>query len=131
MNSLHIANISLCPIQGQKNKVPFVYDFRGSTLSFVFPWWLSSKESACQCGRHGLDAWVRNSPWRRKRQRTPVSLPGEFHGQRNLVDYSPWGGTSRTRRATNTFLTPTTSQTKGHFLTPLYSSTHLAALINT
>ena len=20
-----------------------------------------------------------------------VSLPGEFHGQRNLVDYSPWG----------------------------------------
>ena len=22
---------------------------------------------------------------------TPVSLPGEFHGQRNLVDYSPRG----------------------------------------
>ena len=21
---------------------------------------------------------------------TPVSLPGEFHGQRNLVGYSPW-----------------------------------------
>ena len=23
--------------------------------------------------------------------RTPVFLPGEFHGQRSLVDYSPWG----------------------------------------
>ena len=22
---------------------------------------------------------------------TPVFLPGEFHGQRNLVGYSPWG----------------------------------------
>ena len=22
---------------------------------------------------------------------TPVSLPGKFHGQRNLVGYSPWG----------------------------------------
>ena len=22
---------------------------------------------------------------------TPVLLPGEFHGQRSLVDYSPWG----------------------------------------
>ena len=21
---------------------------------------------------------------------TPVFLPGEFHGQRNLVGYSPW-----------------------------------------
>ena len=23
---------------------------------------------------------------------TPVFLPGKFHGQRSLVDYSPWGG---------------------------------------
>ena len=22
---------------------------------------------------------------------TPVFLPGEFHGQRNLAGYSPWG----------------------------------------
>ena len=25
-------------------------------------------------------------------QPTPVSLPGEFHGQRSLIGYSPWGG---------------------------------------
>ena len=30
-------------------------------------------------------------PWRRKWQLTPVFLSGEFHGQRSLVGYSPWG----------------------------------------
>ena len=30
-------------------------------------------------------------PWRRKWQPTPVFLPGEPHGQRSLVGYSPWG----------------------------------------
>ena len=30
-------------------------------------------------------------PWRRKWQPTPVLLPGEPHGQGDLVDYSPWG----------------------------------------
>ena len=29
--------------------------------------------------------------WRRKQQSTPVFLPGESHGQRSLVGYSPWG----------------------------------------
>ena len=28
-------------------------------------------------------------PWRREWQPTPVFLPGEFHGQGNLVVYSP------------------------------------------
>ena len=30
-------------------------------------------------------------PWRREWQLTPVFLPGEFHGQRSLACYSPWG----------------------------------------
>ena len=30
-------------------------------------------------------------PLRRKRQSTPVFLPGESHGQRSLVGYSPQG----------------------------------------
>jgi len=30
-------------------------------------------------------------PWRREWQPTPVFLPGEFHGQRSLADYSPRG----------------------------------------
>ena len=29
--------------------------------------------------------------WRRKWQPTPVFLPGESHGQRNLAGYSLWG----------------------------------------
>ena len=30
-------------------------------------------------------------PWKRKWQPTPVFLPGEFHGQKSLVGYSPCG----------------------------------------
>ena len=29
--------------------------------------------------------------WRRKWQLTPVLLPGESHGRRSLVGYTPWG----------------------------------------
>ena len=29
--------------------------------------------------------------WSRRWQPTPVFLPEKFHGQRSLVDYSPWG----------------------------------------
>jgi len=38
----------------------------------------------------GFDPWVRKILWRRKWQPTPVHLPGKSHGQRSLVDYSPW-----------------------------------------
>ena len=42
-------------------------------------------------GDPGFDPWVRKIPWRRKWQPTSVFLPGESHGQRSLVGYSPWG----------------------------------------
>ena len=35
--------------------------------------------------------WVRNIPWKRKWQPTPVFLPGKSHGWRSLAGYSPWG----------------------------------------
>ena len=42
------------------------------------------------------ETWVRymgqEDPWRKEWQPTPVFLP-EFHGQRSLVGYSPWGCT--------------------------------------
>ena len=41
--------------------------------------------------------WVKKIPWRRKWQPTPVFLPGQSHGQRSLVGYSPRGAMSRTR----------------------------------
>ena len=36
-----------------------------------------------------FDPWIRMMPWRRAWQPTPVFWPGEFHGQRSLVGYSP------------------------------------------
>ena len=44
-----------------------------------------------QCRRRGFSPWVRKIPWRGKWQPTPVFLPGETHGWRSLVGYSPWG----------------------------------------
>ena len=41
--------------------------------------------------RSGFDPWVGNIPWRRAWKPTPVFLPGESHGQRSLVSYSPLG----------------------------------------
>ena len=38
-----------------------------------------------------FDPWVGKIPWRREWQPTPVFLPGEFHGQKSLMGYSPWG----------------------------------------
>ena len=56
--------------------------------------WLSGKEFTCPCWRQvdknsilGLE----RSPGKKKWQPTPVFLPWKFHGQRNLVGYSPWG----------------------------------------
>ena len=39
----------------------------------------------------------RKIPWRREWLLTPVFLPGESHGQRSLVGYSPWGLKNWTR----------------------------------
>ena len=41
--------------------------------------------------RLGFDPWVREIPWRRAWQPTPVFMPGESHGPRSLAGYSPWG----------------------------------------
>ena len=44
-----------------------------------------------QRGRHEFDPWVGKIPWMRAWQPTPVFLPGESHGQRSLIGYSPKG----------------------------------------
>ena len=56
-----------------------------------FPGGASCKELACQSGdiRDGFDPWFRKIPWKRTWQPTPVFLPGESLGQKNLVGYSP------------------------------------------
>ena len=54
----------------------------------------SDKEPSCQCRRCKrlrFNPWVGKILWRRVWQPTPVFLPGESHGQRSLLGYSPWG----------------------------------------
>ena len=58
-----------------------------------FPGGASGKEIACQCRgykRFRFNPWVWKIPWRRAWQPTPVFLPGEAHGRRSLVGYSPY-----------------------------------------
>ena len=63
----------------------------GGSLS----WWLRQWRICLQCGRPWFNPWVGKIPWRRKRLPIPIFLPGEFHGQRSLVGYSPWGTKSQ------------------------------------
>jgi len=53
------------------------------------PWWLRWLRICLQCRRPGFDPCVEKILWRREWQPIPVFLPGEFHGQRRLVGYSP------------------------------------------
>ena len=58
------------------------------------PWWLSDKESSCQCRnlrRHRFNPWVGKIPWSRKWQLAPVVLSDKFPGQRSLAGYTVHG----------------------------------------
>ena len=61
-----------------------------SSYKDTFPSGSDAKESACNVGVPGFNPWVRKIVWRREWQLTPAVLPGKFHGQKNLVSYSPW-----------------------------------------
>ena len=57
-----------------------------------FPGGAAVKEPTCQCRRHKrrrFNPWVRKILWRKEWQPAPAFLPGESHGQRRLVGYSP------------------------------------------
>ena len=60
------------------------------THKLGFPGGSEGKASACDA-QDRFDPWVGKITWRRKWQSTPVFLPGESHGQRNLEGYSPQG----------------------------------------
>ena len=63
-----------------------------SSSSVVFSGGSEGKESAYNAGDPASISGVGKIPWRREWQPTPAFLPGESHGQRSLVGYSPWGG---------------------------------------
>ena len=61
-------------------------------LTSGFPGGSEVKVSACSVGDLGsIPGSGRKIPWRRNWQPTPVFLPGESHGRRSLVGYSPRG----------------------------------------
>ena len=62
-----------------------------SCLTLSDPMDCSLPGSSVQCNRPRFNSCIGKIPWRRKWQRTPVSLPGKSHGQRSLVDCSPRG----------------------------------------
>ena len=62
--------------------------YAGPEVETGLPRWLSGKESACQCRRHGFNPWVEKIPWRRKWQPTPVFLLGK--NTESLAGHSPW-----------------------------------------
>ena len=49
------------------------------------------KNPPANAGDVGSIPGLERSPWRRERLPTPIFLPGEFHEQRSLAGYSPWG----------------------------------------
>ena len=66
--------------------------FKGGSLLFCF--WRMAKNitgSAVKNLYAMQEMQVGKIPWRSVWQLTPVFLPGESHGQRSLVGYSPWG----------------------------------------
>ena len=81
---------------GDPNSIPrlgtptgeeIVYPFQDSWASLV----AQLVKNPPSMGRPGFDPWLGKISWRREWQPTPVFWPGEFHGQRSLVGYSPWG----------------------------------------
>ena len=60
-------------------------------LEWSFPGGSEVKTPACNAGDQGSIPGLGRFLWRRKWQPTPVFLPGESHGWRSLVGYSPQG----------------------------------------
>ena len=56
-----------------------------------FPGDSAGKESTRNVGDLGSIPGLERFPWRREQLSTSVFWPREFHEQRSLVGYSPWG----------------------------------------
>ena len=66
----------------------YIYICRTSQVALVLK---NLPANAGDVKRHGFNPWAGEIPWSGAWQPTPVFLPAESHGQRNLVGYSPRG----------------------------------------
>ena len=64
-----------------------------SWIKKLTPGGSTGKESTCNAGDKGdvVQSLSPEDPLGEEQLPTPVFLPGEFQGQRDLVGYSPWG----------------------------------------
>ena len=60
-------------------------------VSWVFPGDSHNKEPTCIAGDKALIPGLRRSSGEGNSYPTPVFLSEEFHGQRSLAGYNPWG----------------------------------------
>ena len=56
------------------------------------PWWLRQSKNLPAMWKTQVKSLGWGDPLEKGMQPTPTVLPREFHGQRSLLDYSPWGG---------------------------------------
>ena len=99
---IYLQTLRLCPQGGTKEEKDMLPILEGSDdpqkynmsqvqlLNVLIQVALVVKNLSGRRKRPGFDPWVRKIPWRRAWQPTPAFLPGESHGQRSLVGYSPW-----------------------------------------
>ena len=83
----------------------------------TFPGGSDGKEWACNVETQ-VQPLGQEDPLEKGWQSTPVFLPGEFHGQRSLVGYSPWGSkeTDTAERLIHTHTQRNTQSCNKHFL---------------
>ena len=48
------------------------------------PWWLSGKESACQCGRHGFKPWSEKTPNTMEQLKLVHPLKRSHHNEKHM-----------------------------------------------
>ena len=71
------------PVQSQGWEDLLMKGMANHSSILGIPWWL---RICLQCRGPKFDPWVGKIHWRREWLPTLVSLPGEFHGQRNLAE---------------------------------------------
>ena len=94
--------------------LPFFSLLNNYILTSGFPSGSDGKQFAYSAWDPGSILGLETSPGKKWRQSTAVFLPGEFHGQRSLMGYSPWGckESDTTEWLSLSFFT---SEQSGHF----------------
>ena len=91
LSRLLVPSLGIFPTQGSNPYLPrcrqslYYLRHHGSLLMAQRVKNLSAMQEA------QVSHWIGKITWRRGWLPTPVFLPGEFHGQRKLTGYSPWG----------------------------------------